>query len=632
MTSDSVQPDAFYQKVLQHAPFGVVVVYVDGTITYVNDTFTAITGYARTDVPTTQAWIERAYPDPDYRAMVVGNWDVDVAQESAGRDVVYRVTCRDGQQKEIQLRAGHLQRGLMIVMLLDVTAQRRAEARLAGILQAAPIGIGLVDRECILHWVNPVVCRMLGYAEEDLVGQSARMLYVDEAEYRRVGEKKYAEMDRLGVGTVETRWVTRDGGLRDVLLSSVSTDLLGIPGATFTALDITEGKQMDRDRMALRDRMVQMQKLESLGVLAGGIAHDFNNLLLGILGNAEMVLMDLPPGSAVRGSVVEIEDAAQRASELTRQMLAYSGKSRFVVQSVDIRALITGMQQLLRVGISKKARLKIELQADLPEVAGDSAQLRQVLLSLATNASDALGADGGEICISSGVAFCDAEYLSSTFVDDKLEEGDYVFVEVRDTGCGMSHQVHPRIFDPFFTTKFAGRGLGLAATLGIVRGHHGAVKVDSTLGLGTTVRVLLPVGHRGHVVPIPPQGGTSSPRLALLVDDDQTVRRVGERMLQRMGLDVEVAVDGVDALERFARRPQQYSFVLLDLTMPRKDGIETMTELQRIRPGTPVILSSGYSEAEVKERFVQHGFAGLIQKPYRYAELQRLVAQVGQRE
>jgi two-component system cell cycle sensor histidine kinase/response regulator CckA len=599
--------ELFFHAVLASAPLGVVVASTtpDGDITYVNPEFTRVTGYTQQDIPTVADWLRRAYPDEAYRATVLASWPEDVDPANSGRDVVFRVTCKDGTRKEVQLRAGPLGPGEMIVTLLDITHQRRTEARLTSIIHAAPMGVGLVARDArrTLKWVNEVVCGMVGYERDELVGQSARIFYADDAEFSRVGQVKYREMASHGVGSVETRWRAKDGRMVDVLLSSSPLDAADPQSeVTFTALDITERVRAAREQEELGRRVVQTQKLESLGVLAGGIAHDFNNLLLGILGNADLALMDLPVGAPARASVAEIEAAARRASELSRQMLAYSGRSRFVVQALDMNELVRDARQLLEVAISKKAALRLELAPELPRVEADPAQLRQMLMSLVTNASESLGDRPGEIRIVTGVRRCERVFLARTYVDDQLPAGEYVFVEVRDTGCGMDEATRERIFDPFFTTKFPGRGLGLAAVLGITRGHAGAIRVDTAPGQGTVVTALLPSQQDSQVV-------TNS-----------------KPVLQRMGYEVTVAADGAEAVDLFRERDGRFACVLLDLTMPRMDGVETMEAMQRVRPDVCVLLSSGYGEAEVKERFVGHGFAGFIQKPYRYAQLEQILA------
>ena len=391
-----------------------------------------------------------------------------------------------------------------------------------------------------------------------------------------------------------------------------------------TIQDITERKLIEADRHKLEAQVLHAQKLESLGVLAGGIAHDFNNILMTILGHAELAILRLNPASPARDNLVSIEQSAQRAADLSRQMLAYSGKGKFVVETVDLGDLVTEMTHMLEVSISKKALLRFNLAMNLPPVEVDATQVRQVLMNLVINASEAIGDNNGVIAITTGVMRCERGYLSDISLDEPLPEGLYVFVEVADTGCGMDRDTLARIFDPFFTTKFTGRGLGMAAVLGIVRGHRGAIKVYSEPGKGTTFKVLLPTapGHaervRSAAAPEAPWRGNG---MILLVDDEETIRALGGEMLEMLGFSVLTAGNGHEALDVYRTHGTEIAAVILDLTMPRMDGEETFRELRRISPDVRVIMSSGYNEQEVSQRFIGKGLAGFIQKPYNLAAL-----------
>ena len=382
------------------------------------------------------------------------------------------------------------------------------------------------------------------------------------------------------------------------------------------------------ERRRTEEQMLQMQKLESLGVLAGGIAHDFNNLLAGILGNAGIAKSEVEDGDDPSESLANIETAARRAADLTRQMLAYSGRGAFVIQRIDLSALVAEMAHLLATAISKKAVLRLHTLDRLPPVEGDATQLRQVVMNLITNASDALGDGAGTITLTTGVTHATRADLASTYIDEALPEGEYVFLEVADTGCGMEDETQARIFDPFFTTKFTGRGLGLAATLGIVRGHRGAIAVESAPGHGTRMRLLLPVCATAPAedtiaaVPAPEPGVVSwrGQGRILVVDDEELVRSLAARVLEASGFEVVGATDGLEALEVFERAPDSIRLVLLDWMMPRLSGAETLDALRERRSDLPVILSSGYAEQTVSGR-LDDRLTVFIQKPYRPQEL-----------
>jgi len=425
--------------------------------------------------------------------------------------------------------------------------------------------------------------------------------------------------------------ICKDGQKRWMDLSVGTIQFEDRPAVLGTFFDITDRKKAEEAQRALETQVQRTQKLESLGILAGGIAHDFNNLLMGILGNADLALLELPPGSPVRENLKGIENAARRAADLAGQMLAYSGKGRFIVEPIDIGSVLAEIGHLIAASVSKKAVLKYNLAPNLPAIEADATQLRQVFMNLITNASEALGDKNGAITVSTGVMECDREYLRGTYLDEKLPEGLYIYCEVTDTGWGMDAKTRTRIFDPFFTTKFTGRGLGLAAVLGIVRGHRGAIRVYSEPGRGTTFKILFPA--TGRAVKAPAQQAAPDlvwhgQGLVLLVDDEETVRTVGCQMLERAGFTVLTAVDGRQAVDIFSQQSNDITCVLLDLTMPNMDGEETFRELCRIKNDVRVILSSGYNEQEAINRFTHSGLAGFIQKPYQYASLIQKLQQV----
>jgi len=391
--------------------------------------------------------------------------------------------------------------------------------------------------------------------------------------------------------------------------------------------DITSRVKMENERRRLEEQVLQTQKLESLGVLAGGIAHDFNNILMAVLGHCELALRRVAKESPVRASLEHIKDSASKAADLANQMLAYSGKGKFVIEPHDLCRIVEEMEQMLDVSVSKKVVLRYEFAPHIPTVEADATQLRQIILNLAINASDAIGDRSGVVAISTGVMDCDQVYLSETWLDEQLPSGQYVYFEVADTGCGMESETIQRIFEPFFTTKFTGRGLGMAAVLGIVRGHKGAIKVYSEVGKGTTFKILLPAGSKPAALfdrekNQPPFSGSG---LVLLVDDDETVRSIGGSMLQELGFKVLFARDGREALKTYAEQSQVIKFVLMDLTMPHMDGEQAFREMRRLNPEVKVIMSSGYNEQEVSQRFVGKGLAGFLKKPYPLSALQNAI-------
>ena len=516
---------------------------------------------------------------------------------------------------------------------MDITERKRAEvalreseAKYRGLYDSVRDGIAMADLQGRVLEANPAFLAMLGYTLDELRSRTFYELVPDKW-HGMIRDVIDEQVLARGYSDVfEAEWLAKDGTV--ILVSTrgwLVTDEQGEPFGIWAIIqDITESKRAEEERRHLEAQVQQAQKMESLGVLAGGIAHDFNNLLVGILGNAELALMDLSPASPAREGLEQIEAAAMRAAELARQMLAYSGRGRFVIEKVHLNELVTEMGHLLAVSISKKAVLRYNLADQLPAVEADMTQMRQVVMNLITNASEAVGDAAGTIAISTGAMRCDLEYLSATYLDDELPEGLYVHLEVTDTGCGMDDETLSKIFDPFFTTKFSGRGLGLAAVLGIIRGHKGALKVYSEPGRGTTFKVLLPVVEGSaemQEAESTETGGWRGSGTILVVDDEETVRTVGGVMLGRVGFSVLTAADGREALRVFREHADDIVCVLLDLTMPDMGGEETFRELRRIRRDVHVILSSGYSEEEVTQRFVGKGLAGFVQKPYQLASL-----------
>ncbi len=395
--------------------------------------------------------------------------------------------------------------------------------------------------------------------------------------------------------------------------------------------DITAAQQAHAEREQLDRKVQETQKLESLGVLAGGIAHDFNNLLTAILGNASIAQSELPPGSSVQDCLEQITEASLRAADLCKQMLAYSGRGRFVVQKLDLGQLVEQTAQMLQISISKKAVLRFRLEKDLPPIEADATQIRQVIMNLVINASEAIGDVSGVISISTGLTRVDRDYLRGTLMDPDLSEGDYVFLEVSDSGSGMSAETQARIFDPFFTTKFTGRGLGLAAVLGIVRGHKGAMKVYSELGRGTTFKLLFPAAAGASETAVSRPAGSldwQGQGTVLVVDDEETMRSTVARMMRIIGLDPVLVPDGREAVEVFRAQPERFALVLLDLTMPHMDGEQTFAELRRLRPDVRVVLMSGFNAQEALLRFPGKGLASFLQKPFTIAALSATMKEV----
>ena len=379
--------------------------------------------------------------------------------------------------------------------------------------------------------------------------------------------------------------------------------------------------EIRRERRSLEEQIRQSQRLESLGLLAGGVAHDFNNLLTGILGNASLALDVLDPPEPARSMLENVIHASERAADLTRQLLAYAGKGRFFVRPVNVSSLVRDISELMRTSIPRKVEFDLRLQDDVPPVEADSTQIQQLVMNLVLNAGEAIGEHTGTVEIITRLEEIQTNEGRKPDGAADLRPGRYVCIEVRDNGCGMDEATQSQIFDPFFSTKFTGRGLGLAAALGIVRSHNGHISVKTTPGKGSEFRVYLPVVESGVPSHHNQEHGQPNQNLAgagtiLIIDDEEVVRTTARSALERYGYKVYEARNGVDGVELFDKRKSDIALVLLDLTMPGMSGEETHGCLKKIRKDVLVIVSSGYDEMEASRRFAGQGVSGFLKKPY----------------
>ncbi|MAE72422.1 MAG: hypothetical protein CME06_18370 [Gemmatimonadetes bacterium] len=489
----------------------------------------------------------------------------------------------------------------------------------------------MVSPEGLIIDANRAALEALNYEHDELVGKPLALIYAPESKEEM--KSAFATWKRTGiVRDTELVIQTREGKRLTVILNV--TAVHDQDGSLLHSIsvqhDITERRRREDDQRRMDTVIQQTQRLEGLGVLAGGIAHDFNNILMGIMGHAELALVNLSPLSPAREDLAKIMVASKRAAELCGQMLAYAGKGRIEQQDIFLGDLIEETLHMLETCISKKAILNLNLAKELPGMHGDPSQIRQILMNLVVNASEAIGERSGVITISTGAMESSNEHLPGGHIIVLGEPGTYVYVEVSDTGCGMDKKTVERIFDPFFTTKFTGRGLGLSAIMGIVTAHKGAFRVYSEVGKGTAFKVLFPMievaeeRHPDGVV----GGAWRGAGTVMLVDDEETVRTVSSKQLRQLGLEVLTADDGRQAVEIYRERRADIALVLLDLTMPHMNGEEAYRELRRINPDVRVILASGYSENDIEARFAGKGMAGCLQKPYTLIALRSLLSRL----
>ncbi|HXU23846.1 MAG TPA: response regulator [Tepidiformaceae bacterium] len=492
-------------------------------------------------------------------------------------------------------------------------AERQTRQRLQAIFSSSREAIFVADSSGRYLDVNPAAEKLTGYARDELLTLSVHDVTAKTASFDPA--ERWATFVNDGSQSGECILLARDGTLPLAEYQAVANIVEGVHLSVMR--DITQRKNTE-------EALLSAQKLESLGVLAGGVAHDFNNLLVAILGNADMALAELPAEAPAIDAIRQIKVAARRSADLARQMLALSGRGRFVTERIDLNGLVQEMTHLLAASIGRGVTIRYQLAPSVLTVEADATQLRQIVMNLVVNASDAIGTATGAINVITGVMHLDRRYLTETFLAPDLPEGDYVFLEVADTGSGMDAETQKKIFDPFFTTKFAGRGLGLSAVLGILRSHRGTIKVYSEPSRGTTFKVLLPAIE---VDTVAAEEDTSANRdwfgrgTVLVVDDDRSVRHVAARALERFGFDVLLANDGHEAVAIYEEHLDAICLVLLDMTMPYLTGEETFRELRRINPDARVVIMTGYTEQDTVGRFAGKGLAGFVQKPFELTTL-----------
>jgi two-component system, cell cycle sensor histidine kinase and response regulator CckA len=627
-----------FRRLAEAAPVGIFVADADGKTIYENEALSAITGVkGRAPAEDFSTAVH-----PDDRVAARRAWAAAVGPGMPA-STEQRIVRSDGSIAWVHIRAvplpgadgattGWVGTVADVTVLKEaVTAAVEREAFFNGLIEQSPIGIGVYGLDGALIGLNSAKRRV-----RERIGATLEVRDI----------RKDPLMLQLGQGDAIARAYAGEAAAADP--STVSAAVAGTHGAAegervwlrfrwyplrdsesrilaviSFAEDITETIEADVRERRVSEKIQETQKLEALGVLAGGIAHDFNNLLVPIIGYVDLALGDVPPDSPLVADLQAARLAASRAADLARQMLAYSGRGSFAIGPVVLEELLGEIGDLMARSIAKAARLRYEFAPGLPPVLADATELRQVALNLIVNASDALGGKHGDITLRTAMTTLEADD-PDVIPGANAEPGEYVMLEVSDTGSGMDDATRARIFDPFFSTKSMGRGLGLAATMGIIKGHGGTIRVRSKRGKGSTFQVLL----RPHLAiasaveaehpALPSRAATGR---VLMVDDEPSVRQVGRRILERAGFSVDEADDGPVAIERFRADPNSFDSVLLDLTLPTLDGLAVLRELRAMRPDVPIVLCSGWSADEVADSVRSLPRTVFLQKPYQRQEL-----------
>jgi len=648
MRNALIESEMRFRQIYEHVEVGLARVSLDFRIEHANQSYCRMLGYGETELIGKHL---RDITHPDnieenlHRQQQLARGDIDHYQ----------------LEKQFIHKQGHTVSALLAANLIrdasgkpkyflgsvvDITDRKRAEASLReseekyrmlfhSMLDGFALHEILCDdcgNPCNYRFleINPAFERMTGLKAEKLIGKKVLDVLPGTEEYwinaygkvALTGEaihfENYSvELDRY---YEVTAYCPKKGGFATIFS------------------DITDRRRAEEDRLEMERRLLHAQKLESLGVMAGGIAHDFNNLLMAIMGNIELALYDISPeSSAARASIAEVLKAANRAADLTRQMLAYSGKGTFSFEYIALSERVAENASMFKTAISGGVSLNLDLSKDIPLIKADPGQIQQVIMNLIINASEAIGENAGYLTLTTKTIHCDEKYLAQSYLKEKPAAGYFVCLEVSDTGCGMDEETKKRLFDPFFTTKFTGRGLGMSAVLGIVKSHNGAIFIESEPDRGTTIRVLFPASDAvtetsgsapAISYPAETSRNTSLPGTVMIADDEDSVRELCEAMLAHIGYQTLTARNGEQAVKVFREHADEIVCVILDLTMPGMDGVSALREMRRIRPDVTVILSSGYSEHEINRRFKDRDFAAFLQKPFQLKDLRHTLESV----
>jgi two-component system, cell cycle sensor histidine kinase and response regulator CckA len=509
------------------------------------------------------------------------------------------------------------------------TRLRESEERYRLLVETMNDGLIMEDLKGVITYVNQKFTRMTGYPEAELIGRKASD-FLDEANQKIYS--RYIGICHSGdISPFELAWLKKEGAILPTIVSpqSIIDDGGRLKGCFAVITDITERKNAEEEKRNMEQHLQQAQKMESIGTLAGGISHDFNNSLQAILGYTQILLMDKDEANPDYSKLASIERAAQRASELTQQLLAFSRKVESKMKPIDLNKEVKEIRNLLDRTIPKMIEIELALEKYLYVVNADPSQIEQIMMNLAVNARDAIGEKGKITICTENVA------LNETACRNLhgLAPGNYVILSMTDNGKGMTDKERERIFEPFFTTKAPGKGtgLGLSMVYGLVTKHNGHIACSSTQGVGTTFRIYLPAIKQELPAAVEkkegpaPAGGTET---ILIVDDEQFVRELGEQILTKFGYKVITASDGESALETYSKNMDKISLVILDLIMPGMGGKKCLEELLRIKSGLKVVIASGYSPEDDAKSAMESGAKGFISKPYNVRNMLKEVREV----
>lgn len=523
---------------------------------------------------------------------------------------------------------------LMAGTILDISGSKMLDEKCTSIeniyqalFEHSGTAMAIIESDTTISMVNDRFAELAGLPKDEIEGKKSWREFVDPADLKRMLKYHRARRsDSEGVPEQYEFTLIDHSRERHSILLNIAM-IADSDRSIASLLDVSILRKSEQKRLEMEREVRYAQRLESLGVMAAGIAHDFNNILMVIMGNADLIQSDMPPSHPNYDKTLDIIAASKRAAEICRQMLAYAGEQHLVIKEVDITEEIRKASKMLEVSIAKNAVLKYQLADNIPPVSADTMQLRQVILNLVINASEAVERDSGYITLATGTMHCSSLELRKTYFNNDLIEGDYAYIKVSDNGVGMDERTKTHVFDPFYTTKFPGRGLGMSTVLGVVRAHQGTIKIESQEGEGSTITVLLPLAEKGA-----DESEPSAPRKyenltldgnVLLVDDEEGVLQVAKSMLESFGLSVMTARNGREAINIFMLHRENIGCIIMDLAMPHMNGELAAARIRDIDKDIPIIIASGYDRNKVSKTFEYVDISGFIGKPFQRGALHR---------
>ncbi len=647
--------EATLKTLLNTAPVGVGLV-IDRNFQWTNKTLSEMTGFDNEELNGRSSRI--IYPD-DAEFLRVGELKYKEILKTGKGQIQTCFKTKDGSLIDVLLKSSaidpdNLSDGVVFTAM-DITelqqaqsALKESEAKYRLLTENMTDVIWSISEDLEYTYVSPSIRNQLGYEPEEVLGKSLPQFVspifcdqlIDGFEKRIQQFHRINDFSSLTLIIKQTR---KDGSdlWNELLANPIVGEKGELTGFQGVSRDISDRMKAEKDKMEIERQLLHAQKLESLGVMSGGIAHDFNNLLTVIMGNLQLASFEIPPENEVRPLLENAMKAARKSAELSRQMLAYSGKGVFEVTDVNLNDIVIQNAQIFGTAIPKTINLEIDLGEKTPFVKADPGQIQQIMMNLITNAAEALDTKVGTIRISTGVRYCDKSLLASGVFPENPEPQDMAYLEVLDNGCGMDSATISRIFDPFYTTKFTGRGLGMSVVHGIVRAHDGAIIVNSEPGQGTKITVYLPVSkntHQSSLLQSPESSNSitlecqrvNGTILVLVVDDEPDVNELVCKMLTKQGVNTISAFDGKQAVEIFNSNPDSFCLVILDLTMPEMDGVETFKKIREIRSNIKVVMSSGYDADEVLKKFGAHNNLpdDFLKKPFNFESVSKVMAEL----